>query len=294
MYSVIDIGSNTLILGIYQVDSDIKEVLSQEMTLGLKNFIEDSKLNQKGVSILKNGLKSYKNICTNLGIEKIYPFATASLRGLANIEEVLESVEEDLGLSIDLISDEDEARLGYMGLSDGLDIDRAYILDIGGGSTELSYIKDGKIQSLKSVDLGTVKVFASLEKIFPSRGELSSIKDQIDEAYSAFEIKDKNIDLYGIGGNNLHVKALAQAIYDIDTDYIPYSYIKDLRDKVYRRDVGLLKDMAKYSPSRLHLLNIGILMTEKVMAMTESDILYTSESGLKEGYLKQILEDSKI
>lgn len=295
MKAVIDIGSNTIILGVYDLSPDrkrIDEIIILEEILGLRNYYKENFLTKEGIQALVGVLGQFKKLCSKLGVVEIYPFATASLRRADNPDEVLAFVKEKLDLDIDLISGQDEARLGFDGICMDYDLSRAYILDIGGGSTELIYVDQGQIKTLKSVDLGTVVLYGGLEGIFPSASELRDIEAQIKLFYENFDTRHKGMDLIGIGGNNLHVHRLAQVIYDLDTPYVEYSYIEALKERVMAQDTKLLKDIARISPSRLHLLCLSILLTEDIMARTQAPRLYVSKKGLKEGYLANILSKS--
>jgi hypothetical protein len=91
-------------------------------------------------------LGNYKNILTDFGIGNAYIFATASLRNIANTEEAVKRIEDEMGLYVDVLSGEEEARLGFMGATLAVNIEKGLFIDIGGGSTELVTFRKREIQ----------------------------------------------------------------------------------------------------------------------------------------------------
>lgn len=124
-HAIVDIGSNTIRLIIFEVkEKDINKILNKKYTAGLINYVENEKLSDKGVKKLVDTLKSIKLICDEMEVDTLDAFATASLRNIDNSKEVIDEVKVDCKIDIDLLSQEDEAKIGNIGILHKIDLDK--------------------------------------------------------------------------------------------------------------------------------------------------------------------------
>lgn len=115
-YGVIDVGSNTIRLVIYEVkENRIESLFSNKNTAGLIGYVNDGELSRKGIRKACDVLNSLQKVAAHAQVEKLYVFATASLRNIANTKEAVEEIEKETGLDIDVISGHDEAELDFEG-----------------------------------------------------------------------------------------------------------------------------------------------------------------------------------
>ena len=84
-YALIDIGSNSIRLNVYNKDNIQKEVFSKKYMAGLAGLVEDGKLSDKGIKKLMKVLSAQKMLLDYLPIDEIYAFASASLRNVDNV-----------------------------------------------------------------------------------------------------------------------------------------------------------------------------------------------------------------
>ena len=95
-----------------------------------------------------------------------------------------------VGIQIDLVSGKEEANLGYLGIIQEYELVDGYILDIGGGSTEITLVEDGKIafsNSLKLVSLSLMESYC--EGIFPTKSEAKKMQDKIKRNLKKYDIQ---------------------------------------------------------------------------------------------------------
>ena len=159
-YGVIDVGSNTIRLVIYELkENRIESLFSNKNTAGLIGYVNDGELSRKGIRKACDVLNSLQKVAAHAQVEKLYVFATASLRNIANTKEAVEEIEKETGLDIDVISGHDEAVLDFEGAAHAQKLKDGVMVDIGGGSTEVVAFADGKITDAVSL------LFESEEKI---------------------------------------------------------------------------------------------------------------------------------
>ncbi|MBO9599227.1 MAG: Ppx/GppA family phosphatase, partial [Cohnella sp.] len=158
---IIDIGSNTVRLAVYQLsDNGAYRVIDQgRWAARLSQRMDDNgNLADEAIDELTDVLRHYRRICQMHGAGLIRTVATAAIRQSANRERIAERLSVATGLAIEVLSGEDEARigshamLGTMGTGDG------FVIDIGGGSTEISLLLDRQVKFAVSFPFGCVNV----------------------------------------------------------------------------------------------------------------------------------------
>ena len=157
LYCVIDIGSNTIRLVIYTLeDGQLRQALNSKATAGLAGFVEDGALSEEGIERMLGVLRRFRGVLSLLPDCKVYPFATASLRGLSNTQDILERVERETGFKIDVITGREEAILDYRGAVGRMQERSGVLVDIGGGSTELVFFRSREVIAARSLPLGSL------------------------------------------------------------------------------------------------------------------------------------------
>ena len=168
-YGVIDVGSNTIRLVIYEVkENRIESLFSNKNTAGLIGYVNDGELSRKGIRKACDVLNSLQKVAAHAQVEKLYVFATASLRNIANTKEAVEEIEKETGLDIDVISGHDEAVLDFEGAAHAQKLKDGVMVDIGGGSTEVVAFADGKITDAVSLEFGSLSMYKTyVSRLFP-------------------------------------------------------------------------------------------------------------------------------
>lgn len=114
--AIIDIGSNSIRLTLYETEGQSFKILFREKIMaGLAGYVEDGKLSAEGIECACTGLLTFRKILQTLQIENIRVFATASLRNVSNTGRALSVIRAATGFSVEVISGEDEALFGYAG-----------------------------------------------------------------------------------------------------------------------------------------------------------------------------------
>ena len=134
MYAIIDIGSNTIRLNVYQVEEDgaIHSIFQSKETAGLAGYVqEDGSMSREGLDRAADALLRFRSILDALHIENRAVFATASLRNITNSEEAVFQLQERTGLMIRLLSGREEAILDYVGATPipGFQLRYIYFID---------------------------------------------------------------------------------------------------------------------------------------------------------------------
>ena len=297
MYTgIVDIGSNTIRLIIYNIDKDknIEKIFSYKETAGLAGYVEKGLLNPNGIAILNRTLTQIKKITDDLSIPKVWYFATASLRNIDNSDAVLKIIHDELGIDIDIISNEDEGYLSYYAmkslLNDKLNSENGIIADIGGGSSEIVIFKGNRIIENTSLPIGSLNLHSKFIKgIMPDKKEIKAIKDEINAHLSKIDNNDTFSELIGVGGTfRLIPELLAN-----DNKVFTAHQLDNLIDcgKTDRNDLARL--ILKTKPERIHTALPGMMIAKEIMKKWNVSKVLTDRVSVRDGYLLRKINGGK-
>jgi exopolyphosphatase/guanosine-5'-triphosphate,3'-diphosphate pyrophosphatase len=160
--AVVDVGSNSLCLLIAMVlrSGRMHEVQKLKDVARLRDELgADGVLAEAGIVRLLRAMTSFAAVIEDFGAD-VRVVATATLRAARNADEVVRRIFEATGLGIEVISGDDEARLAFLGVLEGMGATAGDVVcaDVGGGSTELVLGRDGRILHTASVPIGALVV----------------------------------------------------------------------------------------------------------------------------------------
>lgn len=157
--AIIDIGSNTIVLVIYQMDdTGLHQLYYQSIAAHLVACIHDHKMSNEGLQKAQNIIRGYLEKCQDMHVSEIYGDVTECGRNLINQEAFLSAIKEAGLENVRLLTGEEEAMCDFYGTSLDRTIHDGLMIDIGGGSTEfVSFAKD-RILDAASIPLGCVRL----------------------------------------------------------------------------------------------------------------------------------------
>lgn len=223
-YGIIDIGSNSIRLVIYEKTENgaHRVVDGSKRSARLSSKInERGELSQEGINVLIETLKVYQLLAKQHQLDALVPLATAAIRNAGNQADIVEQVKQATGLAIRVLTGREEAEYGFLGMINSLSVQSGFLLDIGGGSSELTLFLNRKIVHTFSFPFGCV----SFNKRFDSKNGLSDVdldalKSEVLQAMSEHEwiTRYAHLPLIAVGGT---ARALGK-IHQAATDY-PFS-----------------------------------------------------------------------
>jgi exopolyphosphatase/guanosine-5'-triphosphate,3'-diphosphate pyrophosphatase len=186
--AAIDIGSNSIKLVVVDAAaSDSFAVLAREkevVRLGHAT-LREGHLAPASIERAAGCIKRFRSIAEARGAERIVAIATASVREASNAAEFIDEVEQRTGIRVEILSGIEEARLIGLAASQGCAARGVSLvnIDIGGGSTEISLVRDGLPAELYSVKLGAVGLTERLiSNDPPKQKELRALREEIHAA----------------------------------------------------------------------------------------------------------------
>ena len=298
--TIIDIGSNSMRMVVLQKSSRFSFSLINETKSRVKIsegcYENNGNLQDIPMQRAFESLKSFLNISHALKSRKIICVATSALRDAPNSKVFISRVQKELGLNIKVIEGEKEAYYGGVAALNLLHDNTFITMDIGGGSTEFSFIRDGKIEKSISLNIGTVRI----KELFFNKDDIEGAKKNIlDNLKKIFELGiEIPKKVVGIGGSIRAFSKIVMAKNDYPLDILHgYTYtVKDevsLFNKIINarnnddlKSVGVKKD-------RFDTIKEGTFIFKTILDELNIKEVVTSGVGVREGvYLTDLLRNS--
>ncbi|SFP29741.1 exopolyphosphatase / guanosine-5'-triphosphate,3'-diphosphate pyrophosphatase [Oscillibacter sp. PC13] len=298
--AVVDLGSNTIRLSVYHPlpEGKFELLFSEKVMAGLANDIVDGTLSQEGIDRACAVLLDFRSLLHQFGMEEMHVFATASLRNIRNTEEALDVIGRKTGLEVDVVPGDLEAELGYYGVLCTTELENGAMFDIGGGSTEIVEVREGRILRAQSLPVGSLNLFTRyVSKIWPKRSEAEEIYAAVQEMLEGARLPSAKAGLVcGVGGTARAVLKIANSYYGrtADNRRLMGKELEKLTAFLMKRDRRARKLILSACPDRIHTILPGILLMQGLCGELCGKELYISQYGVREGYLCHRLLDTGI
>lgn len=293
IYSIIDIGSNSVRMSVYRINNDnsFTRLFSEKEMAGLINYIVDNNMTEEGIDKICEILDDFLSILSRLGMEDSIILGTAALRNIDNREYTVNQVYERTGAKINVLSGDEEGRIGYLGVCNETNLDNGLMVDIGGGSVEFVRIADGDVCGSDSYPLGSLSLFKNnVAKIWPTKKEIIAMENDVDKLLSDPGLSDMHTDqICFIGGSARAVLKICNHMYKKPSNN------QNITTKELKEIVSLLKSKStearslvlKACPDRVHTIIPGTIFINKIVQNTKAKDIFIGKYGLREGYLCQ-------
>ncbi len=294
--SVIDIGSNSVRVVIYEGLSRASPILFNEKVLcGLgKGLGSTGRMDEDAVRRALAALRRFKALSIQARSAEIYVLATAAAREASNGPEFICEAESILGQPVQVLSGEEEARYSALGIISGFHDPDGIAGDLGGGSLELIDIRGHQFGRGVTLPLGGLRLSES------SGNSLSKARSfarkQLNMA--SFLKQGAGRTFYAVGGTwrniaKLHMEITKYPLHMMQGYELPLDEMQRfLKDIVAAKDS---KDPAwqAVSKSRRALLPFGALAMQEVLHVMKPARISFSAQGVREGYLYSLLPDEE-
>ncbi len=190
----IDIGTNTVLLLIAEIDlkdKKIKSILNVQQIPRIGQGLKKGKpISKEKILSLLQILNVYNLKIKSYKCEQILVTATNAFRIASNSQEIISLIKSEFGFDTKIVSGEDEALLSFMGAFSNQSNKEILMIDIGGGSTELTFGSNDKILFNKSFNIGVVSGTENF--LFddpPSQLQINNFIMEIDQVFNDLNLK---------------------------------------------------------------------------------------------------------
>ena len=301
--AAIDVGTNSIHLVVVQIEPSLSAfniIARQKDTVRLgERDPETGCLSPKAIKRSMDALKRCRDLAESLNAEAIIAVATSAVREAPNGRDFLKQVKDEIGLSVDLISGDEEARRIYLGVLSGMEFDQQphVIIDIGGGSTELILGDGHDPRTLSSTKVGAVR----LTHEFVTTDPINDIEFTILKAYIRGMLERSIDDLIahlqpgerpGLVGTSGTIETLA-TIYAYNTfGNVPMtlngitmslSELKRIVERLRKSNRSERLNIPGMSERRAEIILAGALILQEAMSMLNAESITVCERALREG-----------
>lgn len=290
--AAIDIGSNAARLLITEVVESGAEkpqfnklnLLRVPLRLGFDVF-ESNYISSDKLRMFMDTMKAFKHLMNAYAVTSYRACATSAMRDASNSEAIIEAVFKETGIRIEVISGDTEANLVYENhVAENMNELNSYMyIDVGGGSTELSFFTNGKLVFKQSFNIGTIRLLKNMVT--------ETHWDEMKNTIRAFTRGQKAVIAIGSGGNINKVFSLSKK-----KDGKPLS-LELLRDYYKELEAfGLEERMLKYNlrRDRADVILPAISIYINAMRWAGAEEIYVPKIGLADGLIRHLWEEVKL
>lgn len=299
---IVDIGANTIRLSIYDCDEKteaVRRLLHKKSMAGLASYIEAKRMSPQGVDLACSVLESYQEILYNFGINQLYVFATAPFRNIKNTQEVVEEILLRTGITVQVLTGQEEAILGFIGATHDAQLRKGIVLDIGGGSTELTVYDGKQVLAASSIPIGSLNLYKTyVKKLLPSKRECREILHrsmlEVQNLKGLKEAKGYKI-ICGIGGTIRATAALNNMVFELPAGNreIDGDNVEKMLELYSSAPKYFISKVLQAVPDRSHTIIPGMIILNSVITIFGCDTILMSSYGVREGYLfDRVLQQS--
>lgn len=285
--AAIDIGSNAARLLINEVKIQNGEpefiklnLLRIPLRLGMDVFTL-GKIGTEREKMVLDSMKIFSDLMKIYKVEHYRACATSAMRDAANGQEIIKNVKASSDIDIEIISGDEEATLVYENhVAEGLDKDFAYLyVDVGGGSTELTFYENGKMLYERSFNIGTIRLLNDLV----TEDNWKEMKEEIRKNINS----KKPIVAIGSGGNINKAFSMSKTK---DGKPMSATYLK----KIYKEISALTVDerMTKYNfrQDRADVLAHALKIYNNIMTWSEITRIFVPKISVADGLIHNIYD----
>lgn len=302
---IIDLGSNTARLVVYFVNGHgiFQEFDNVKRVLRLSNYLgEDGRIDPAGFQTTLDCLRQFKELCDAQNVAEIIGIATAAVRQARNGPELLAAIEQETGIRMRLLSGEEEARYGYLAVTNSMGIETGITIDIGGGSTEVTYFRDRQLLKSFSFPFGIVTLTKQfLHEETPSQQELNKLTQFLEQQFATQPwLANRKVPLIAMGGTarnlaKIHQHQMQYSMASLHHYTMDASEVADILQRLSDMPLAERKNINGLSKDRADVILAGIAVLHTLLKHAESEQLIISHKGLRDGVLYEMtLRDRKI
>jgi exopolyphosphatase/guanosine-5'-triphosphate,3'-diphosphate pyrophosphatase len=293
--AAIDAGSNAMrmVVGriVYDGKVEVVENLRLPVRLGQDAFTIGT-VSEETAQQAVDAFARFRKIADDHKVEKIRAIATSAMREMTNSNLLIDRIARSTGIEIETINGEEEARLIHLAVARAVNLKNKHVLliDIGGGSVEVTLSQNGNILSTESYNMGTVRLLKKLDGEKKTAMPFHKLVREYAEAARHRidrEIGSKKIDIcVGTGGNVEEMGNLRQKLFKRESNRaITLEELDKLVETLSRMNVEERMRRLKLKPDRADVILPASIVLQMIAHEAKVKEVVIPNVGLKDGVL---------
>lgn len=285
--AAIDVGSNAARLLIKHVDIDVDGnrslnkllFLRIPLRLGMDVFGDGRISKDRGMEFL-SAMKAYKQLMKVYHVRKYRACATSAMRDAKNGKALMKRIKNKAHVNLEIISGDEESGIIYDNHLANLPSQGAFLyVDVGGGSTEISFICNGQRIFGQSFNVGTIRLLKGKVK----KNDLMALKTEVTKVTSGYD----NIKIIGSGGNINKLFRLANKKRKLEA--LPVEVLHKLYDSLSKMSVEERMVAYELKPDRADVIVPAAEIFLHVAASSKAKEIIVPNIGLADGIINDLL-----
>lgn len=291
LLGVIDIGSNSIRLVVFENGVRSPDYFFNEKTIcGLgRSLGKTGRLDPDGKTRALAALKRFTSLAARMGVSELVAIGTAALRDAEDGPAFRDLLAEEVGLTVRVVSGEEEARLAAEGVLMGWPAADGVIADLGGSSLELATAHEGQVGAAVSVPAGHLRLIEA------DADETRRALKALAAAAAPFAASAGRLIMVGGAWRALAKAHMGRENYPFHVlqgyEMTPKA-AQELTDWAVRADESEIKKAASVSSSRIPSLVAGARALRRLLADLEPDEIGVSAFGVREGVAHERMSDA--
>lgn len=306
-FAAVDIGSYELSMKIFEFSGKnrMREIdhIRHRIDLGTETYFT-GKLSYEKADELSRVLREFAKIMEAYKVDDYQAYGTSAVREMENSGIVLDRLAQRTGIRIDVVSNSEQRFLDYKSIaSKGEKFDKllekgAVILDIGGGSIQISLFDKGSLTATQNLRLGALWLRERLGRINAKPSQLEELLVEISDAQLAvlkkLYFKDKEIKNIILVDDYLSGLLGAKAEQAQEAGYASAEEYRKLMEFMRKRSAGEIAVKLGISEENASLMFIAAVLLNQVMAMTGAELVWAPGVTLCDGIAYEYAQKRKL
>lgn len=289
--AAIDIGSNAARLLITEINEahglephfTKLNLVRVPLRLGFDVF-ETGEISKPKVGMIIQTMKAYSHLLNVYGVKRIRACATSAMRDARNSQDIIRKVKLETGIEIKVITGDEEATVIYENhIAENLDQQHTYLyIDVGGGSTELTFFADNKLVYKKSFNIGTIRLLKNLVEENHWNDMQDALRKNIKSKYPIVAI--------GSGGNINKIFSMSKRK---DGKPLSFELLKDYYKELSQFTLEQRIRTYNLRPDRADVMVPALKIYISIMRWAGIDEIFVPKIGLADGLIHTLYNQVK-
>ncbi|MDD5862150.1 MAG: Ppx/GppA family phosphatase [Prevotella sp.] len=285
--AAVDVGSNAarLLIKHVEIDIDGNKTVSKllflriPLRLGMDVFGQ-GKISEERAHEFICTMKAYRQLMKAYQVSQYRACATSAMRDAKNGKKIIKKIAKDAHLRLEIISGDEESQIIYDNHLAMMPDEGCFLyVDVGGGSTEISFICDGERVYSHSFNVGTIRLLNGKVK----KKDLLDMKSEIERV----TLGHHDITIIGSGGNINKLYRLASKKEKLD--FLPVETLRGLYEDLHKMSVEERMKVYSLKPDRADVIVPAAEIFLHVAASSKSEKISVPNLGLADGIINEMV-----
>jgi exopolyphosphatase / guanosine-5'-triphosphate,3'-diphosphate pyrophosphatase len=292
--AIIDMGSNSFRLIVMEYVPRLSFKMTDEVRESVRigeGMSEVDLLRPAAMDRAARAAQIYGAFCRSLGLDDVIAVGTSAIRDARNRSRYIDRVKRETDIDVRVLSGEEEAYYGYLAAVNSTTLENGYVVDLGGGSMQITRVEQRASTHSVSFPLGAVRCTEGFLLSDPATpGEIKRLSEHLREQLATLDWlkREPGMTIVGEGGTlrligRLAQKRISYPLDDLHGYVMTLDQVASIRDELARLSIAARGRIPGMKPDRADISLAGAVVVSEVMRAAGFDEMAICNQGLREG-----------